>query len=497
MKPSEEEQNPPDSQLRAEAEGRLANGPTTENIDPSVQKLLQELQVHQIELEIQNENLRQAQIALEESRDRFVDFFEFAPVAHLTLTDQGLVADINLTGAELLGVARGKLLQQRFSHFVIADDKDRWHAYFLSVLKQDHKLDCELALQRRDGVRLHARLDSLRLVKDGHPSVVRMVLTDVTERKQAADALRAEEEFFRMIAENVEDFIAVLDLEGRRLYNSPSYARFFGDIKAMKGTDSFAEIHPDDRERVEYTFMETVRTGTSYRLNFRFLLPNGSIRYMESCGALIRNSHGLPLRVLVVSRDITERIEDEKEIHNLAFYDTLTQVPNRRLLSDRLVQALAVSKRSGRYGGLIFLDLDNFKSLNDMHGHNLGDLLLREVARRITSCVREMDTVARFGGDEFVVVLSELDQDKAQSLAQSRVAAEKIRAILAEPYLLQLEKDGSPPVMIEHHCTASIGVVLFINHEASSEDILKWADLAMYQAKEAGRDVIRYYDSSA
>lgn len=321
------------------------------------------------------------------------------------------------------------------------------------------------------------------------------VATQCANTSLADASVRASEEFFRMIVENGEDFFAVLDLEGQRLYNSPSYAKLFGDIGNMKGSDSFAELHPDDRERVKLAFRETVQSGHSHRLNFRFVLANGSIRYMESCGALIRNSQGRALRVVVVSRDITERVENEQEIHNLAFYDTLTRLPNRRLLSDRLDQAMATSKRSEKYGALMLLDLDNFKLLNDKQGHNMGDLLLIEVGRRITSCLREMDTVARLGGDEFVLVLSELDKDKAESTVQSNIVAEKIRAILAEPYVLKVWQEDNADTTIEHHCTASIGVALFLNHEASMEDILKRADMAMYQAKEAGRNLIRFYDS--
>jgi diguanylate cyclase (GGDEF)-like protein/PAS domain S-box-containing protein len=327
---------------------------------------------------------------------------------------------------------------------------------------------------------------------------------DVQGRTLAEDTQRASfpttgalgprgEEFFRMIVENGEDFFAVLDLEGRRLYNSPSYANLFGDVERMKGSDSFAEIHPADLQLVERAFKETVQSGRSHRLNFRFMLADGRIRYMESCGALIRNSQGQAFRVAVVSRDITERMENEQEIYNLAFYDSLTQLPNRRLLSDRLDQAMATSKRSGRHGALMLLDLDNFKLLNDTHGHAVGDLLLPEVGRRITSCLREMDTVARLGGDEFVLVLCELDKDKARSAVESGIVAEKILAILAEPYELKFQRENNTEATIEFRCTASIGVVLFIDHEASREGIIKQADMAMYQAKAAGRNLIRFY----
>ena len=304
-------------------------------------------------------------------------------------------------------------------------------------------------------------------------------------------------DFFRLIVENSEDLFAVLDLDGRRLYNSPSYAQLFGDIDHMKGSDSFAEIHPEDRESVKAAFRETVQTGHSHRLSFRFVLADGVIRVMESCGVLIRSSQGTPLRVVVVSRDVTERMKSEEKIYNLAFYDALTQLPNRRLLSDRLEQAMAASKRSGEHGAVMLLDLDNFKALNDIHGHSMGDALLKEVGRRITTCLRETDTVARFGGDEFVLVLGQLEKDRAESNIQANVVAEKVREILAKPYVLKQQTIGGAESELTYHCSASIGVVLFINHEFSIEDVLKQADIAMYQAKRAGRNSIQYYDSKA
>ena len=207
----------------------------------------------------------------------------------------------------------------------------------------------------------------------------------------------------------------------------------------------------------------------------------------------VKGDAGEVTHYVATMHDITARKAAEEEINNLAFYDTLTQLPNRRMLNDRIGQAMAISKRSGHYGALMFLDLDNFKPLNDTYGHGVGDLLLIEVARRLTGCVREVDTVARFGGDEFVVMLSELDEDKTESAAQAGTVAEKIRAALAEPYSLTFKHEGEAETAVEHHCAVSIGVVVF-NCEADAEDIIKWADIAMYQAKEGGRNSIRFIE---
>ena len=318
--------------------------------------------------------------------------------------------------------------------------------------------------------------------------------TDISERKRIEEALFEEKEFFHLIAESIEDYIAVLDLEGRRLYNSPAYMALFGTNRDLTGSDSFAEIHPDDRDKVKRVFQETIRTGKGQMMNYRFLTEDGRMRHMESLGSVIRNSAGRIERVVVVSRDITERKQMEDEVRHLAFYDTLTDLPNRRLLNDRLTQSMAASVRSACYGAALFLDLDNFKPLNDLHGHDAGDLLLIEVAGRLKRCVREIDTVARFGGDELVVVIGDLHADKTESKVQARFIAEKIRRALSEPYLLTLKRNTATETKIEHRCTVSIGVVLFINHEATHGDILKWADMAMYKAKEAGRNQIRFFD---
>jgi diguanylate cyclase (GGDEF)-like protein len=177
----------------------------------------------------------------------------------------------------------------------------------------------------------------------------------------------------------------------------------------------------------------------------------------------------------------------------MAYHDALTHLPNRRLLNDRITQAMAFSKRKACFGAVMALDLDNFKPLNDTHGHEAGDLLLVEAAKRLTTCVRENDTVARFGGDEFVVVLSELSTDKQQAIAQANGVAEKIRLALAADYSLKVAKPGLPEVKISHQCTASIGVALFLQKDPDDVDLLKQADVAMYQAKDSGKNSIRFF----
>lgn len=221
---------------------------------------------------------------------------------------------------------------------------------------------------------------------------------------------------------------------------------------------------------------------------------DGSHLWMEILSTPERDAAGRIVGYRRIGRNITERREMQDRVRELAFHDPLTGLPNRRLLGDRLGLAMAQSKRSGTYGAVLFLDLDNFKPLNDQHGHDVGDLLLIEVADRLKGCVREMDTVARFGGDEFVVMINELSLDKPQSLAEARLIAEKIRHRLAEPYRLTVKRRGRKDEVVEHQCTATIGVVLFLDHEAGPDKILKWADAAMYRAKENGRNQVCIVD---
>jgi len=233
-----------------------------------------------------------------------------------------------------------------------------------------------------------------------------------------------------------------------------------------------------------------------YECESRMRHKDGHWIWVLDRGKLIsRTLDGRPEWLAGTHTDITCRKVLEIKIRQLAYFDPLTGLPNRRMLDDRLQHAMATSNRSGLYGALMFLDLDNFKPLNDMHGHGVGDLLLVEVAKRLSACVREIDTVARLGGDEFVVLLGELDAGKTQSTEQAAAVAEKIRVILAAPYLLPVAQPGKQERSVEHHCSASIGVVLFVNHQASQADLMKWADAAMYQAKDAGRNGVRFYHS--
>ena len=269
----------------------------------------------------------------------------------------------------------------------------------------------------------------------------------------------------------------MLDTDGRRIYNSPSYHKIFRKEELGVGSCSFDEIHPEDRERIKALFRRTVETGIGERAEFRLLLKDGGIRHIESQGNVVHDASGKVSRVVVVSRDVTERKKIEENLRHLSYHDMLTGLPNRILFSDRLKQAIAAAKRDKRHIlSMMFMDLDNFKEINDRFGHAAGDLALKEVASRIQDCLRESDTAARMGGDEFVVLLPTIETPD-----DAIIVAKKIRHALYQPIDL-----GNHGLTV----TTSIGIVVYPEHGSEEEALLKNADAAMYHAKESGRNTV-------
>lgn len=317
---------------------------------------------------------------------------------------------------------------------------------------------------------------------------------EIVARKQSEQILKQ----YAAIIESSDDAIISKSLDGIITSWNSGAERIFGYSREEALGQSISFLIPEQYQQEEVMLLERIRNGdfvNHYETVRR--CKAGKLIDVSVSLSPIHDQDGNLTGASKIARDITEHKRLEDQVHQLAFYDELTNLPNRRLLNDRLSQAMAAGRRSGYYGAVMFLDLDNFKSLNDMHGHALGDLLLAEVARRLKSCVREIDTLARFGGDEFVVMLSELDTDKTKSKIEANIIAEKIRNCLSTPYRLTFKQEGGNDATIEHQCTASIGVVLFVDHEDSQEEILKRADVAMYQAKVAGRNLIRFYDAKS
>ncbi|WP_229464534.1 EAL domain-containing protein [Massilia sp. 9I] len=333
----------------------------------------------------------------------------------------------------------------------------------------------------------HQALSEVRAypTKDG----LSVYFRDVTEARKTEESLRISEQRFRTIARATTDVVWDWNLEDDSLWTSDSIESVFGyttvdfsgPIRAWSD-----HIHPDERERVVKHIKSAIEGGEEQWIDeYHFMRKDGSLALVLDRGYIIRDASGRALRMIGAMVDMTERRQAERRIEYLAYYDSLTQLPNRQLLMDRLQQAVDDSAQRRHANALFFIDLDNFKSLNDTLGHAVGDQMLKQVAQRLSGCVNHDDTIARFGGDEYVVLLQEMSTDMVEATTQARTVGERMLKSLRQPYKLDQNC---------HHSTASIGIVLFSGAGDDIGELLKRADMAMYEAKASGRNTLRFFN---
>lgn len=314
------------------------------------------------------------------------------------------------------------------------------------------------------------------------------IYEDITQRKAFEKILRQNTEMLNEAQHFARMGSWSLDLRENTLLWSNEVYRIF-EIDSEKFDANYEtflnRIHPEDRDLVNSAYMTSLSARQPYEVTHRLLMDDGRIKWVHESGMSEFDSDGKPLRSMGTVQDITERKFAEEEINRLAFFDSLTQLPNRTLLIDRLNQALVVSVRDKQFGALLFIDLDNFKTLNDTLGHAMGDMLLQQSSRRLLSCIREGESVARLGGDEFVVLLTGLGSEEKNAAALCEAIGKNILSLLNEPY----ELDGIP-----YQSTASMGITLFNSDSVSEDELMKQADLAMYKSKEIGRNSLSFFD---
>lgn len=286
------------------------------------------------------------------------------------------------------------------------------------------------------------------------------------------------------LIDKAQDAIIVSDLEHKVLYWNKSAERLYGwSAEEVIGTELDKLIYQES-SRFQRNHNLVLKHGEwSGEIQQRTM--DGRNIFVEARWTLVRADDGTPQSILAINTDITDRKSAHEEIQRLAFFDPLTGLPNRQLLIDRLRHGLTAYARNRKIGALLFIDLDNFKTLNDTLGHHVGDLLLKEVANRLSTCVRRLDTVARLGGDEFVIMLADLGSDIHDAVTHAGNVAQKVCSVVDAPYHVAGH---------EHFSSPSIGITLLDQRSPSSEEVLKQADLAMYQAKAAGRNTYRFYD---
>jgi diguanylate cyclase (GGDEF)-like protein/PAS domain S-box-containing protein len=351
----------------------------------------------------------------------------------------------------------------------------------------DSHVVLELPAARKDGEEITIEIAlspiSLSHNMENRGGLVLAIIRDVTERKGVEKAIKASEERFRSLVQNTSDIITILEADGTVRYISPAVERVTGyKPEGQIGTNALGSVHPDDRDRALGIYAAVLKNcGLHQPVEFRVPHKDGSWRYLEH---IVNNLLDDPAvrGVVVNSRDVTERKALEEQLRHQALHDPLSGLPNRALFMDRLEHALTRANRRGSKVAVLFMDLDNFKITNDSLGHQKGDQLLVAVADRLKACLRSEDTAARFGGDEFTVLIEEVDE-----VSDAVRVAERIAENLQRPFALD---------QYEVFFTISIGIALSGPLQNPPADLLRHADLAMYQAKHKGKARYEVFEPS-
>lgn len=412
---------------------------------------------------------------------------------------QGGLSNVSPSWSAMLGYAFGELDVSANAWLALIHPEDR-KEMLSKVFRQasrtdDAQFEVEYRMRHKAGhwiwIQTHGKVFALGA--DGSASHVAGISLDVTERRNADTALLeahavalANEVRFRSLTELSSDWyweqdeqLCFVEFAGNRDNPIHLYRGVYGtrrwDIPALNMTEADWDVH-----RAVLAARQTFRDLEILRTD-----PKGNLVWTSISGTAIFGFNGEFQGYRGVGRDITAQKKADETIRELAFFDPLTGLPNRANLCDRLKDAVATCRRSPHHAALLFIDLDNFKLLNDTKGHHTGDLLLQQVGQRLKKCVREIDTVGRLGGDEFVVILKALSPQSGQAGVQAKQVGQKILTELNEIYHL----NG-----FDHHCTPSIGAVVFGAPDADVVKLLQRADTAMYQAKADGRNLLRFFD---
>jgi diguanylate cyclase (GGDEF)-like protein/PAS domain S-box-containing protein len=389
----------------------------------------------------------------------------------------GNLLEVNQAYADISGYTIGELVGMHVSQLEANERPEDVKAHVEKIIAQGHDR-FETRHRRKDGRIVDIEVSVKYQEESGRLFVF---CRDISRRKQDEQALQV-----AAVAFETQDAILITDADANIIRVNRSFERITGYSAAEVIGHNPSMMSSGRHDKQFYGEMwQRLKEEGAWAGEIWDRRKNGQIYPRWVTVTAVRNDRNEVTHYVGVFADITERKRAEEEIRNLAFYDVLTSLPNRRLLLERLRAALTASARRRNYGALMFLDMDKFKALNDTLGHDYGDLMLVEVANRIKSCVREMDTVARLGGDEFVVLIEDAGGDEQDAGHKVATVAEKIREALARPYLLKEHEYLSSP---------SIGVTLYHGNGESVEDLLRQADLAMYQVKKAGRNAICFFE---
>lgn len=411
---------------------------------------------------------------LTDSENNFRAIAENANDGFMVIDHRNRFLYANRRAALITDYSVGELISMKVRDLAVPEVMEKLRDKFRNRTKVS---EYETAITGKSGHAIPIEVSTAETLWKGRRAVL-VIFRDISERRSAELALRASEERYRMLVEHQSDLVVKTDNNGDFLFVSPSLCEFIGRQEAELLGSSFIDlVYDEDRILVQEARKETC--APPYECSYEHRMDvGGEINWLAWSEKAVQTDDGIEA-IVAVGRNVTRRKSAEEEILRLAYFDVLTNLPNRALLHDRLNQAIAQAARDKRHVGLLFLDLDNFKNINDTMGHSIGDRLLCTIARRLEESIRTTDTLARLGGDEFVVALTAINH--AEDIS---IVANNILTALSAP----LNIEGS-----ELYTSASIGIAIFPEDGNDVDTLLKHADLAMYKAKDHGRNNFRFF----
>jgi diguanylate cyclase (GGDEF)-like protein/PAS domain S-box-containing protein len=414
-------------------------------------------------------------------KNSLTDLYDSLPFGMHTLDANQLFSKINRFGQESLGYEYSELLGKKgLSHLLVSESRKPYARFLENPSRYQYPAGVQLRLISKHGVVLPFRV-SQSVVPANTPVSLNYVLYNDTSVGLVDDRLRIAEIAFESL-----QGIMVTDVDEQILKVNSAFTTITGYSEAEVIGKTPAFLSSGKHDEAFYSEMwRTINAAGKWQGTIWNKRKNGEVYTQFLIITEVRDKKGRLINYVSTMADISEEAASKETIERLAYYDSLTSLPNRRLLMNRLEQALANISRHGFKGAVLFFDIDNFKLVNDTKGHDFGDMLLQQVAERLRGCVRKGDTAARMGGDEFIVLLENLGDDSEQAATMANTVCNKIRRTLSSPFDL----DG-----YSHSITVSIGVAMIEDNSLTVAELLKQADIAMYQAKGAGRNAQRFFD---
>ncbi len=452
--------------------------------DKTKEQLLQEvkdLRGRLLEAESAGRDGKRGNEALRKSEEQYRELVENIDDVIYAVDENGVVTYVSPAIEAFIGYAQSEVLGRRFQDFIFEQDMPRIQQSYATLLSGHPSGTGEYRLVNKSGEIRWMRTSSKPIFVNGSVAGVQGVLADITELKQAEQALRESEKRYRTLFQDTRDAINITTREGHVLDANQSFLDLFGysreELAGLNARELY--VDPVDRRR----FQEVIeRRGSVRDYEVRLRKKDGTEMDCLVTSTVRRAEDGRTVGYQGFIHDITDRKQVEETIRRLAYYDALTGLPNRTLFGDRLTVAVARARRGGQRLAVMLLDLDHFKEVNDTLGHPVGDQMLQAVGERLASLLRRSDTVSRMGGDEFLVLL-----ERVSSMEDADKVADAILERLREPIVLQDH---------ELHVTTSLGIAIYPEHGEDPDTLIRNADIAMYRAKDQGRDNYHRYVAS-